>query len=1024
VAANNIIGILTPYTGGFYYGAVLSGIIEAAAERGCAAVAFEMTRVRMRCSGGQMLAGRRISGWLAVNEFDDPALVQELERRGQPVVHLHSRPQNGRGCAVLPDNQGGTRAATAHLLNHGHTRIAFAGNQGQGEIGERFLGYKASLEARGITLDDSLVLHTVSNQESDGERLAHELLATPGPLPFTALVTCTDRLALGLMSVFRRANKTLPQDLAIVAFDDIDAAQFVEPALTTVKQSFRALAATATHLLLDAIQKQAILPSEVLVPTKLVVRRSCGCVATHSLMPQVSSTLLTRSDKLAAELLKLAGLRRGRATTAIDWPGARSIARNLDAAVTGTLGSMAQPSIEWWVPFLDYVRDAESLVRVMTLLESTARTWTGGDLVSNPDATGALRDLRVTLLHAWQRSERQAVKHYESVTQATYRITSALNTLHSDPARDLSWLQWSQVKHACVALWEGANTRNPMLSSSNTEPALAVVGRYSRSGESALYEGEDRLQPQDFPPVELIEVARRNKNMLTVASIPRSGDREYGVLAASYPLDYEQLDFAGSPGDWAVQIGGALEKSGAETQLRRTAELDSLTGLPNRFTLIQYIERLRALEGEQAFALLYVDVDDFKKVNDSLGHDAGDALLVQLAARLGTIIRSHAPEGAQTFMARLGGDEFVVVLLDPNAELTAIDFAEFIQQELRKPFALGEDKIFISGSIGISFGKGRSHLSQELLRDADTAMYRAKIQGRARYEVFHRDMHAQAVEKLQLDARLRQAIEQDELELWYQPILSLRTGRVTSAEALIRWRHPEQGLLGPGRFLAVAEDVGLAIPISEWVIKTACHNAAAWQVSGSQPIAVHVNVPAAHVQQPGFVEFIEAALNGAGLSPHLFGVEIVESTVMDDREVSVHALSRLLALGVHVAVDDFGTGYSNLSYLRNFPISSLKVDQSFVRTLPGRSQDSAIVKAIIAMGQGLGLSVVAEGIETPEQLQFLIQAGCDQGQGYYFAKPLDPKTAQLQLPHVRIQPDYLLPSSRRSHSPSRVPSLS
>ncbi len=291
--ARNIIGILTPSTSGFYYGAVLSGILEAATERGCAAVAFEMTRVRMRCSGGQMLAGQRIDGWLAVNEFDDPALVRELEQRGQPVIHLHSRPENGRGCAVLPDNQGGTGAATEHLLTHGHTRIAFAGNQRQGEIGERFAGYKAALAKRGIPLDESLVFHTTTNMDTDGEALAKQLLAGGGPLPFTALVTGTDRLALGLMSVLGKANKVLPQELAVVAFDDIEDAQFTEPALTTVKQSFRQLAGTATHLLLDVLQKQVVLPPEVLVPTKLVVRRSCGCVATHSLPPQVSSSAQT-----------------------------------------------------------------------------------------------------------------------------------------------------------------------------------------------------------------------------------------------------------------------------------------------------------------------------------------------------------------------------------------------------------------------------------------------------------------------------------------------------------------------------------------------------------------------------------------------------------------------------------------------------------------------------------------------------------------------------------------------------------
>ncbi len=264
---------------------------------------------------------------------------------------------------------------------------------------------------------------------------------------------------------------------------------------------------------------------------------------------------------MTAELLKLAGNRRGRETTLNDWPEAKRIAQTLDAVVAGTLLVTARPSIEWWVPFLEYTRDAESMVRMMTLLESTARTWCGEDLVHHPDATGALRDLRVSLLHAWQRSERQAVQHYESVTQATYRITSALSALHTDPARDLGWLHWSFVKHACVALWEGGSSRVPNVPAS-AEPGLAIVGRYSRNGEPQLPEGEDRLAPANFPPIELIEVARRTNSMVTIAGIPRAGNQEYGVLAACYPLDYDQLDFAGSPGDWALQIGASLDKSG------------------------------------------------------------------------------------------------------------------------------------------------------------------------------------------------------------------------------------------------------------------------------------------------------------------------------------------------------------------------------------------------------------------------------------------------------------------------------
>jgi EAL domain-containing protein (putative c-di-GMP-specific phosphodiesterase class I) len=268
-------------------------------------------------------------------------------------------------------------------------------------------------------------------------------------------------------------------------------------------------------------------------------------------------------------------------------------------------------------------------------------------------------------------------------------------------------------------------------------------------------------------------------------------------------------------------------------------------------------------------------------------------------------------------------------------------------------------------------------------------MYRAKLRGRGCYEVFDHGMHTQAVERLRLDSRLRQALENDEFKLAYQPIVSLASGQPIGAEALIRWLHPEQGMLSPVRFLAVAEDVGLGIPIGQWVIETACRQAKTWQRDDGSPLYVNVNVSAEHLQTIGFVDFIERMLVKTGLSPQALGLELVESSLADRRDVTTRVLARLIDLGVRVAIDDFGTGYSSLSYLKDFPVSALKIDRSFVQGLSKDPRDTAIATAIVTMGHGLGLSVIAEGVETQEQLVVLEGLGCDAVQGYLLSHPLE-----------------------------------
>jgi predicted signal transduction protein with EAL and GGDEF domain/DNA-binding LacI/PurR family transcriptional regulator len=1045
VPPRTVIGVLTPFTGGFYYGAVLEGILRTAQENDAVAIAFETGRLRLVGSGEtdeRILSSRLVSGWLAVNEFDDPLLLARLRERGQPVIHVHARPKTEAGCAVLPDNEDGTRAATEHLIHHGHARIAFAGCCEQADVAERFAGYQAALAEHGLAFDPGVNLGTPWNLEADGRIAAARLLALradrscSGAEAVTAVVCATDKVALGLMGALAAAGLRLPHDLAVTGFDDTHDAQFAEPSLTTVRQNFAAVAATAVRHLLAALRHDAPLPSIVRVPTQLIVRRSCACVVSHSRPPRIAKEAPTRAAVLTTELLRVAGHGGLRDLTLEEWPGAAEIAAAMDAAVRGDFDAVARVIGEWWSGFLERNRDAESLVRVMALLESTLRGWCD-DLDDRPELGGALRDVHVALIHAWQRSERVMVAHYESVSEAAYRMNSALAGSGADPSRDLSWIRWSHAQRACCAVWRAAPSLPGMPGGALDRPRdLQIVGDY-RASEGALFDGASpAVSPEDFPPADLLDAARLGKAMLTVASVPRAGGGEYGLLAVVATLEYEQLDYVGNPGDWAVQLGAALDRASAENELRTTAALDALTGLANRATLLEWLETLRTTDESKTFAVLFVDLDDFKKVNDSLGHDAGDRLLIEIGARLTAEVR-RPPRGARTapsplaldpsdpsgMVARLGGDEFVVVLPTVETEDEAIRVAQRLQDRLREPYALGAETVFVSGSIGVNFGRGTQFTAHELLRDADTAMYRAKVQGRARHEVFHHGMHLQAVEKLRLDARLRHALECEEFELWYQPIVALATGRDVGAEALVRWRHPEQGLLGPGRFLAVAEDVGLSIPISEWVIRRACAEAVQWQTAGNAPLGVNVNVPAAHVKEPGFVDFVARALADAGLSPRALGVEIVESTLMDEPARCAEALNGLMSLGVRIAIDDFGTGYSSLSYLRDFPASTLKIDRSFVKNLPASVRDSGIAKAIIAMGQGLGLGVVAEGIETKEQLQFLTQAGCDFGQGYYLARPMEFAVCAERLLRAQKSPATGGPerAPKRQHS-SNAPS--
>ena len=438
-------------------------------------------------------------------------------------------------------------------------------------------------------------------------------------------------------------------------------------------------------------------------------------------------------------------------------------------------------------------------------------------------------------------------------------------------------------------------------------------------------------------------------------------------------------------GGVVVNYRDVTARKSLEDELKRQAFHDSLTGLANRALFADRLQHAisRAERMPTTLAVLFVDLDDFKTVNDSLGHSEGDLLLIAVAERLRAGVR------AGDTIARMGGDEFAILVEDPTDGETPVDVARRLLTQLEPPFVHGGKELFVRASIGIATTRSRDHTADEVLRNADVAMYTAKSNGKNRLEVFEPGMHTAALTRLALKGDLERALERGEFTLVYQPIVRLGGGRLSGVEALLRWQHRDRGTVEPAEFIPVAEETGLILPLGRWVLERACAQAAAWNAISSSPMTMSVNVSGRQLQQPAFTAEVAQVLASTGLSPELLTLELTESVLMQDAEAAIAMLVDLKSLGVRLAIDDFGTGYSSLNYLRRFPIDELKIDRSFVASLDDGPTQSAVVLSILRLSETLHLETVAEGIEEPSQLAVLRDLGADLGQGYLFARPLD-----------------------------------
>lgn len=443
----------------------------------------------------------------------------------------------------------------------------------------------------------------------------------------------------------------------------------------------------------------------------------------------------------------------------------------------------------------------------------------------------------------------------------------------------------------------------------------------------------------------------------------------------------------------------AIERKQAEERLAYLAQYDHLTGLANRSLFKDRLNQAlaRSDRNQDLVALMFLDLDNFKVINDTLGHDAGDTVLQAVADRLNKCVRKTDT------VARLGGDEFTIILEGLKKSEAPITVAQKIINSLAPPFHIGDREVFITTSIGITLYPLDANNSKDLLKFADRSMYRAKEKGCNNYEFYAAEMNVRATERLTFRSSLYHALDRDEFVLHYQPLVNLRSGKIIGLEALLRWNLDNYGLLYPDRFLDLAEETELIVPIGEWVIRHACLQTKDWISEGLPPVRISVNLSARQFRQTGLVDLIKRVLYEANLAPSQLELELTEGTLMEHTESSSTTLMRLKDMGVRISIDDFGTGYSSLSYLRKFPIDTLKIDQTFVQDLTSNPDDAAISKAIIAMAHSLRLDVIAEGVETLEQLAILYAQGCDAAQGYYLGRP----TTDGEIPAM-LAKEYLM----------------
>lgn len=551
--------------------------------------------------------------------------------------------------------------------------------------------------------------------------------------------------------------------------------------------------------------------------------------------------------------------------------------------------------------------------------------------------------------------------------------------------------------------WDGVETATRLLDE-DSELSIVICSAYSDHSWEDMAEAfgnTDRvlILKKPFDTMEVRQLAHALQRRWELARIASLKVEDLTTLVETQTCELQSANEK-LKAEAVVRDQMLEELRESHKKIRKLAYHDGLTGLPNRRLFNMYLDKTlaRARREDSRFAVIFVDFDNFKLINDTVGHQAADKVLRELSDTLNQLIRSAdvlaiysnrdalTDEAPDSVLSRLGGDEFIILLPNTKDRHAPGVVAQRILDHLNKPMRIDQREVFVTASIGIATYPEDGGSGEILIRNADTAMYHAKQQGKAAYQYYSEAMNAASVERITLESGLRRALELEQLQLHYQPQIDVYSGRIIGAEALLRWEHPERGLISPATFIPLAEETGLILAIGEWVFKQACSQAVSWQRQGLPQIPVSVNVSGVQFSRQDICKVAQTVLDETGLSPSMLGIEITETAMMSVRDRAAELLTELRTIGVSLSLDDFGTGYSSLSYLKNFPINVLKIDRAFVNEMLSDSTTASITEAIISMAHMLSLRVVAEGVEEKEQVDLLERLGCDAVQGFYFSK--------------------------------------
>jgi diguanylate cyclase (GGDEF)-like protein/PAS domain S-box-containing protein len=1085
-------------TGGFYHGGLLGGLVRQIAAAGGRVIVAETLDPGADDMDWQAapafhlpVAWDDVDAVVCIAFACDPEYLRQARAAGKPVVLANHVFEGFDAPVALPDNRGGIRSAVEHLIAHGHTRIGFVGSLDRYDFKERYVAYRETMAANGLPTGDDLLFEATSYSTEGGAAAAGALLAaTDRP---TALVTVTDENALGLMAALVDAGLSLPEDLAIIGFDDIEAGAFAVPSLSSVGQRFEEVGALAGRLALSWLAGEETPTGAYTVDADfLTLRASCGCGSDlvdvrpgRRAQPVPTSPALIRAGVHKA-LVALFPENRAAAVGAL---ATRAI-DVLDAMLT-TRDEPTDDDIQTVMRALtDLASETETLQQVASVLGEYARQIVTGNERHRPGPACVLGSLAELAARGYMRRSRRqeaAVIETDAVAVGLLRADGARN-------RSLAWLTGTHVRAGVLALWEGpveeGNLRIagvhdpdglldvhagqvtsvrrfppatlvdapdglaremcivvPVATSARAFGLLALVGEIDVTATREIYYYWAEMLVRAFEGEELEDAVRTSEERYAVASraandglwerditsgevylsercrdllgigpdvdagggslidVAHPEDREklrdalaYAEANAELPVEveYRRLLPDGSvrwlltrvlgvaPGGGAVQrlvgsVSDIDQRKTLEEQLRQAALFDAVTGLPNRRLFLdrlsvamEYPRRRKSAR----FAVLFLDLDGFKLINDSLGHLMGDELLRVVGERLREDLRSVDTA------ARFGGDEFALLLTDPVPDDLLV-VARRIQDRVSAPVLLGGQEVSITASIAAS--ETPYACAEDVLRDADIAMYQAKESERGTACLFDPGMHERALHRLRTRSALTAALEAHQFVVHYQPIVDLDGGELTQFEALVRWQHPERGLLLPKDFLPAMEGNATILALGHQVLDMVCAQIAAWRAD-HRPVSVSINLSHRQFWEPDLVEGIRSTLDRYQIPPECLIIEITESVIMTDPTEARTIMDALHGLGLRLHIDDFGTGHSSLNMLRTFPVDALKIDGSFIRELGVVDHTTALVRTIVAMGQALGIEVVAECVETRAQVDQLRAMGCTTAQGWLYAK--------------------------------------